>query len=202
MYVPYHFVAEPGQTSAVKACRALHPSYIQSSLLLLQAQLLAGFGGAGFAPATSKSFSFRPPAFGRGQPLPLLARVAEEGDNGGIDAGLPPHHLQATTPPQQARPQRCAVTPLTSTPGPQHHDGSPMMQELPPLQSPLPPPMRPSGAMPRGGINRTETADSYTSQACNPASSARALGPVATIPPAAAALGEAAVTYCVLCIRL
>jgi hypothetical protein len=152
------------------------PVLQQSSLLLLQAQLLAGFGGAGFAPATSKSLSFRPPAFGRGQPLPLLARVAEEGDTGGIDGGVPPHHLQTTTPPQQPRPQRCTVTPLTATPGPQHQDGSPMMQELPPLQSPLPPPMRPSGAMPRGGINRTETADSYTSQASNAVSLACVIG--------------------------
>lgn len=167
MHAPYHSGADPAGTPAVKECPALHRSYIQSSLLLLQAQLLAGFGGAGFAPASSKGLSFRPPAFGRGQPLPLLARVAEEGETGGTDAGLPLHHLQASTPPQQPRPQRCAVTPLTATPGPQHHDGGPMMQELPPLQSPLPPPMRPSGAMPRGGINRTETADSYTSQACS-----------------------------------
>jgi hypothetical protein len=144
---------------------------------LLQAQLLAGFGGAGFAPATSKGLSFRPPAFGRGQPLPLLARVAEEGDTGGIDGGAPLHApLQASTPPQQPRPQRCAVTPLTVASGPQHQDGGPMMQELPPLQSPLPPPMRPSGAMPRGGINRTETADSYTSQVCSAASSAYVFG--------------------------
>ena len=140
-----------------------------------QAQLLAGFGGAGFGPP-SKPLGLRPPPFGigRGQPQPLLARVLEEGADAGVGVGatavLSPSALQAATPPPVQRLQRTAVTPLTATPAQQllqQHGGgggSPTLYELPPLQSPLPPPMRPSGPLVYGGLSRSDTADSYTSQ--------------------------------------
>lgn len=119
---------------------------------------------------------FRPASFGRSQPLPL-ARVLEEGGEGSSSpsaaAPLAQPKLQAATPPPLQRAQRIAVTPLSAGPGLQTPlggggGGSPTSQELPLLQSPLPPPLRQLGPAGRGGLSRAETADSYTSQVlCN-----------------------------------
>jgi len=115
---------------------------------------------------------FRPASFGRSQQLPL-ARVLEEGGEGSSSpsaaAPLAQPKLQAATPPPLQRAQRIVVTPLSAGPGLQtplggSGGGSPTSQELPPLHSPLPPPLRQLGPAGRGGLSRAETADSYTSQ--------------------------------------